>query len=59
MADGEWFWCLDHHKAEPYDGCKSDSRLGPYASKAEAERALKKVEERNDQWDNDPDWNDD
>ncbi len=25
----------------------------------EASRALEKVEERNEEWDNDPDWNDD
>ena len=34
-------------------------RLGPYASAAEASQALQRVEERNESWDNDPDWNDD
>ncbi len=33
-------------------------RLGPYATAAEASRALEKVEERNEEWDNDPKWND-
>jgi hypothetical protein len=33
--------------------------LGPYPSAAEAERALEKVQERNDAWDDDPNWNDD
>lgn len=58
MAEGEWYWCLDHHTVEPYDGCRNDVRLGPYATPAEANQALEKVRERNEAWDNDPDWND-
>ena len=34
MADGEWYWCLKHHAVEPYDGCRSEERLGPYATQA-------------------------
>jgi hypothetical protein len=44
---------------EPEEGCKAADRLGPYPSQAEAARALEKVEERNEAWDNDPNWNDD
>jgi hypothetical protein len=45
---------------EPDDGtCKAVDRLGPYATRDEAEHALEKVAERNDAWDNDPKWNDD
>jgi len=33
-------------------------RLGPYDTEAEAARALEKVKERNEEWDNDPKWND-
>ncbi len=58
MADTYWF-CLEHHRVEGADGCRSADRLGPYATRAEAERALDKVAERNETWDNDPDWNDD
>ncbi len=58
MADTYWF-CLEHHRVEGEDGCRSADRLGPYATRAEAERALDKVAERNETWDNDPDWNDD
>jgi hypothetical protein len=32
--------------------------LGPYRSREGAERALEKVEERNEAWENDPRWND-
>lgn len=51
MSDGEWYYCLIHHAVEPYDGCKSEDRLGPYATYADAANALEKVKERNEQWD--------
>jgi hypothetical protein len=59
MSDGEYWFCLKHHTVEGVDGCKNADRLGPYGSAAEASRALDRVEERNEDWDNDPDWNDD
>ncbi len=55
----EYYFCLKHHTVEGADGCKASDRLGPYSSEAEASRALEKVQERNEAWDNDPDWNDD
>ena len=58
MAEGEWYYCLDHKTVEPYGACKSADRLGPYATREEAGQALDKVAERNDEWDNDPKWND-
>ncbi len=57
MADGDWYYCLDHKTVEPYVGCKSENRLGPYPTRDEAEHALQKVAERNEAWDNDPKWN--
>lgn len=58
-ADTPEFWfCLKHHTVEGKDGCPNKDRLGPYASQAEAARALEHVEERNEEWDNDPRWND-
>ncbi len=51
MSDGQWYFCLTHHAVEPYDGCKSEDRLGPYATQAEAAGALEKVKERNEAWD--------
>ena len=59
MSENEYWFCLTHHTVEGRDGCKNADRLGPYASSAEASRALEKVEERNEEWDNDPKWNDD
>lgn len=62
MSDGDtkyWF-CLKHHTVEGgAEGCSYADRLGPYASREEASRALDKVAERNEEWDNDPRWNDD
>ena len=55
----EYWFCLKHHTVEGGEGCKNADRLGPYSFEAEASRALEKVEERNEAWDNDPEWNDD
>ncbi|QGN33422.1 hypothetical protein [Microlunatus sp. Gsoil 973] len=53
MADeqGMWYYCLDHKTVEPKDGCRSINRFGPYATREEAQHALEKVAERNEQWD--------
>lgn len=55
----QFWWCLKHEGVEPNEGCKNADRLGPYDSEAEAARALDKFAERNEAWENDPDWNDD
>ncbi len=58
LGEPEFWFCLKHHPVEPREGCKAKDRLGPYPTEAEAARALEKVEERNEEWDNDPNWND-
>ncbi len=55
---GEYWYCLNHHRVEGVDGCAYKDRMGPYATEAEAERALEKAAERTKEWDNDPKWND-
>ena len=55
---GAWYYCLDHHTVEPYEGCRSLSRLGPYPTADEAAHALDRVVERNDEWENDPRYHD-
>lgn len=57
-TNSRWFYCLDHKTVEPEEGCRAEVRLGPYPSREEAARALEKVDERNEEWDNDPAWND-
>ena len=54
MAEGQWYWCLTHHRVEPYEACRSEGRLGPYATREDAANALEKVQERNEAWENDP-----
>jgi hypothetical protein len=58
MSDA-YYYCLVHHTVEGRSGCPGRDRLGPYPTEAEAARALEKVKERNEAWDNDPRWNDD
>jgi len=56
--DEEFWYCLKHHQVETRQGCRNADRLGPYATADEAAHALDRVAERNDDWENDPDWND-
>jgi HEPN domain-containing protein len=57
MDDG-WYFCLEHRRVEPRLGCRDAERLGPYATREEAERALETAQRRNIAWDDDPRWND-
>lgn len=51
---------MRHHRVEDEGNiCPPIDRLGPYDTREEAERALETAEQRNEDWDNDPDWNDD
>ncbi len=54
----DFWYCVKHHAVEGPDGCGPVDRLGPYPTEAEASRALEKAKERNEEWDNDPRWND-
>jgi hypothetical protein len=56
MSEATYWFCLNHHRVEGEEGCRNQDRLGPYATEAEAARALERVEERNEAWDTDPDW---
>ena len=51
MTETEWYWCLKHQAVEPYEGCRAEERLGPYATREDAEQALEKVQQRNEKWD--------
>jgi hypothetical protein len=60
MADDQWWFDLRTKSAvQDSKAGRSADRLGPYSSREEAERALQKVEERNEAYDHDPRWNDD
>ncbi len=58
MAE-QYYFCVKHHTVEGADGCPAIDRLGPYSSRDEAAHALEKVQQRNEEWDNDPKWSDD
>ncbi|OYN89596.1 hypothetical protein [Parenemella sanctibonifatiensis] len=53
-----WYYCLEHQRVEPWEGCKAAARLGPYATQQEAQEAIETSRERNDAFDNDPRFND-
>ncbi len=47
----QWYWCLKHERAEPEsERCRAVDRMGPYATRDEAEHWREKVEERNREW---------
>jgi hypothetical protein len=59
MSDEQWWYDLKTKSVVADNNTtKVTDRLGPYASREEAEHALQKVQERNEQYDNDPRWND-
>ena len=49
---GRYYWSLNDNKVvTEEDGVKAADRLGPYATREEAARALETVAERNESWD--------
>lgn len=58
MPTPTWWYCLKHRAVEPYDGCKAETRLGPYPTPTAAAHALERVQERNVEWETDPRFND-
>jgi hypothetical protein len=49
--DKRWWFCLKHNSVEQGAGCPGKDRLGPYATKEEAQNALETVKRRNEEWD--------
>ncbi len=43
----QYWFCLTHQKVEVDAGCPNESRLGPYATIADASDALRRMSERN------------
>lgn len=41
-----YYWCLEHNKVEESVGCGSTTRIGPYATAAEAATALERTRQR-------------
>lgn len=55
-----WWWCLRHGAVEDDAGCALADRLGPYASRVDAGRALETARRRTQEQDEreraDGDW---
>ena len=49
--DKHWWFCLRHKTVEPDAGCPGRERLGPYATREEAEHALETARRRTEEWD--------
>lgn len=56
--DERWYYCLKHKTVEQGLSCPNSERLGPYATREEAEGAIAKAAERTEAWEHDPRWND-
>jgi hypothetical protein len=49
---GPYYWCLRHSRVETdNDVCPATRTMGPYETADQAEQALNRVAERNEQWD--------
>ena len=46
-----YYWCLDHERVEPEDGCPNYRRMGPYPTSEEAAGALDRARARTAEWD--------
>jgi hypothetical protein len=60
MADKHFWYDLNTKSVITDDNdTKATDRLGPYATREEAEHALQLVEERNKAWEEDDEWGED
>lgn len=50
MAEGPFYYCLAHSTVEEREGCRSANRMGPYATREEAENWQGTVARRNEEW---------
>ncbi len=58
--DQVWWYDLKTKSAiQASKAGKAADRLGPYATREEAEHAMERVAERNEKWENDSKWDDD
>ena len=49
-TDGDWWFNLRTQAVEHGPGGPGKDRMGPYATRADAEQALEKARERNEAW---------
>ena len=51
MSDEQWYYDIATGQAQQGKVTNWDNRMGPYATRAEAEAALAKAKARNEAWD--------
>jgi len=44
--EGTYWFCLEHHEVEPFKGCGSQNRIGPFDTSTDAANALDTIAER-------------
>jgi hypothetical protein len=49
--EGTWWFCLEHETVEPFDGCGSQNRIGPWDTQEAAGNALSTIAERERRYD--------
>lgn len=54
--DKSWWFCLKHHEVEQGPGCPGKDRLGPYATKEDAEHWREIAQQRNEEWEAQDKW---
>ena len=47
----EWYYCVSHDAVEPAVGCPAKDRLGPYATREDAQQALETAQRNTEEWD--------
>ncbi len=58
----DYWWCLTHVRVEQGPGCPNNERLGPYATREQAESAIARTRARTEEQDEidraEDDWGD-
>ncbi|MGX7680513.1 hypothetical protein ACSMXN_16610 [Jatrophihabitans sp. DSM 45814] len=58
--EGTYWFCETHHTVEPFNGCGSKNRIGPFDTAEAAANALKTIADRERRYDaEDSAWNGD
>jgi hypothetical protein len=47
----QYYYCLNHHRVEPVDGCQNQYRLGPFETEQQAANAPALAKARTEAWD--------
>jgi len=48
---GTFWFCVDHHTVEPFAGCGSQNRIGPFDTEDAAAHALQTIADRERRYD--------